>query len=114
MRGNAVSCPPLWLSGRGRAKFAFEGARVTRRFRLTRCDLPRQVQYLEMIFYVRDPDGTSRRVAESFSMRHFFRYEVEHLLARCGFEVEALYSDYDKSPYGSKSPGELIFVARKT
>ena len=41
-------------------------------------------------------------------MRYLFRYEVEHLLARCGFEVEALYADYDKSPYGSKYPGELI------
>jgi hypothetical protein len=41
------------------------------------------------------------------------RFEVEHLLARCGFEVEALYADYDRSPYGSKYPGELIFVARR-
>ena len=40
--------------------------------------------------------------------------EAEHLLARCGFKVEALYADYDKSPYGSTYPGELIFVARKT
>jgi hypothetical protein len=34
-------------------------------------------------------------------------------LARCGFEVEVVYADYDKSPYGSKYPGELIFVAKK-
>ena len=27
--------------------------------------------------------------------------------------VEQLYADYDKSPYGSKYPGELIFVAGK-
>ena len=30
-----------------------------------------------------------------------------------GFEVEELYADNDKSPYGYKYPGELIFVARK-
>ena len=46
-------------------------------------------------------------------MRYLFRYEVEHLLARSGFEVEALFSDFDRSPIGSKYPGELIFVARK-
>jgi hypothetical protein len=46
-------------------------------------------------------------------MRYLFRFEVEHLLARCGFAVEALYGDYDKCPYGSKYPGELIFVATK-
>ena len=38
----------------------------------------------------------------------------KHLLARAGFRVEQLYADYDKSPYGSKYPGELIFVAGKT
>jgi hypothetical protein len=46
-------------------------------------------------------------------MRYLFRFEAEHLLARAGFKVEQLYADYDKSPFGSKYPGELIFVARK-
>jgi hypothetical protein len=46
-------------------------------------------------------------------MRYLFRYEAEHLLRRAGFEVEQLYADYDKSLYGSKQPGELIFVASK-
>jgi len=46
-------------------------------------------------------------------MRYLFRFEAEHLLVRAGFEVEQLYADYDKSLYGSKYPGELIFVARK-
>jgi hypothetical protein len=27
--------------------------------------------------------------------------------------VEEVYADYDKSPYGTKYPGELIFVAKK-
>jgi hypothetical protein len=47
-------------------------------------------------------------------MRYLFRFEAEHLLTRCGFAVKALYGDYDKSPYGSKYPGELLFVAAKT
>jgi hypothetical protein len=46
-----------------------------------------------------------------FSMRYLFKFEVEHLLVRCGFGVESVYADYDESPYGSKYPGELIFVA---
>jgi hypothetical protein len=46
-------------------------------------------------------------------MRYLFRFEAEHLLARCGFDVEHVYADYDKTPYGSKYPGELIFVAKK-
>ncbi|MBI4611172.1 MAG: hypothetical protein HY726_19455 [Candidatus Rokubacteria bacterium] len=43
----------------------------------------------------------------------FFRFEVEHLLARSGFRVEEVYADYDWSPYGSKEPGELIVMALK-
>jgi len=46
-------------------------------------------------------------------MRYFFRFEVEHLLARAGFDVEHLYADFDRSPFGSKHSSELIFVARK-
>jgi hypothetical protein len=43
-------------------------------------------------------------------MRYFFRFEAEHLLARAGFQIEHLYAAADKSPYGSRYPGELFFV----
>jgi hypothetical protein len=46
-------------------------------------------------------------------MRYLFRFEVEHLLARSGFTVEHVYADYERNPYGSHYPGELIVVARK-
>ena len=48
-----------------------------------------------------------------FPMRYLYRIEAEHLLARCGFTVEQLFTDYDKQPYGAICPGDLIFVARK-
>jgi len=51
---------------------------------------------------------------QAFPLRHLFRYEAEHLLARTGFIVEHVYADYDKSPYGSKYPGELLMVARRS
>ena len=44
-------------------------------------------------------------------MRYLFRHELEHLLARAGFAIDALYGDYDRSPYDDDSP-ELIVVAR--
>jgi hypothetical protein len=61
---------------------------------------------------VSHPDGREERLVHAFPLRYFFRFEVEHLLARAGFQVEHVYADYDKSPYGSKYPGELLFVAR--
>ena len=90
-----------------------DGRRVLRRSRVTKRDVFKQYQDVELIYYVTHPDGRTERFVHAFPMRYLFRYEVEHLLARCGFEVEALYADYDKSAYGSKYPGELIFVAKK-
>ena len=90
-----------------------DGRRVLRRARITARDYFNQVQDAELIYYVRHPDGRQERLVHAFPMRYLFRFEAEHLLARCGFEVEALYADYDCSPYGSKYPGELIFVAHR-
>jgi len=90
-----------------------DGRRVVRRDRIVSRDLFNQISYVELVYYVTHPDGREERLVHSFPMRHLFRFEAEHLLARCGFEVEQVYADYDKSPYGSKYPGELILVARK-
>jgi len=90
-----------------------DGRRVVRRQRIASCDLFNQVQDCELIYYVTYPNGREERLVHRFEMRYFFRCELEHLLARCGFQVEAVYAGYDKSPYGSKYPGELIVVAGK-
>ena len=90
-----------------------DGRKVIRRHKIVSRDVANQIQQVELIYYVTHPDGRQERLVQAFPMRYLFRFEAEHLLARAGFEVENLYADYDKSPYGSKYPGELIFVARK-
>jgi hypothetical protein len=45
---------------------------------------------------MRNPEGLGRRA----------------FLKTAGFTVEHLYAGFDRSPYGSQYPGELIFVAR--
>lgn len=89
-----------------------DGRKVVRFSKTVSRDQANQVIHVELIHYVTYPDGRKERLVHAFPMRYFFRYEAEHLLARCGFEVEHLYADYDKSPYGTKYPGELIFVAK--
>jgi SAM-dependent methyltransferase len=90
-----------------------DGRRVIRRHKTVSRDRAHQVNHVELIYYVTHPDGREERWLHAFPMRYLYRFEAEHLLVRCGFEVEALYADFDKSPYGSKVPGELVFVARK-
>jgi SAM-dependent methyltransferase len=91
-----------------------DGRKVIRRHSVLSRDTANQINYVELVHYVTHPDGRQERLVQAFPMRYLFKFEAEHLLVRAGFTVEQLYADYDKSPYGSKYPGELIFVAGKT
>jgi hypothetical protein len=90
-----------------------DGRKVLRRLHVLARDFFRQTQDMEFIHRVTYPDGREERLVQRFTMRYLFRYEAEHLLVRSGYEVENVYADFDKSPFGSKYPGELIFVTRK-
>jgi SAM-dependent methyltransferase len=76
-------------------------------------DYQRQIIHEVLTYEIRYPDGREERLLYPSDIRFYFRYEVEHLLARAGFAVEVVYGDFDKTPFGEKPPGELIFVARK-
>ncbi len=65
---------------------------------------------VEMIFSVKHPGGRQERLVFAWPLRYFFRYEVEHLLARCGFKVAAEYGDFDRTSLHDDSP-EMIFAA---
>jgi len=90
-----------------------DGRHVIRRQTICSRDYANQVNQIELIYYVTHPDGRKERLVHASTMRYLYRFEAEHLLVRCGFEVEEVYADYDRSPYGSKYPGELIFIAKK-
>ncbi|MCW8133492.1 MAG: class I SAM-dependent methyltransferase [Planctomycetota bacterium] len=90
-----------------------DGRRVSRWARIAERNYAMQYNDVELVYEVKHPDGRAEQIVFAFRMRYLFRYEAEHLLVRAGFEVEALYADYDKSAYGTKYPGELIFVAKK-
>ena len=70
-------------------------------------------QTMEVRFrYERRRDG---RVIDSreakAQMRWFFRYELEHLLARSGFSRFELFGGFDRRPYDYVS-GETVVIAR--
>jgi SAM-dependent methyltransferase len=89
-----------------------DGRRFRRTWRVVAFRRREQINEVEFAFYVTHADGRQERFVEQFPMRYFFRYELEHLLANCGFRVEALYGDFDKSPLKEDSP-EMILVARR-
>ncbi len=89
-----------------------EGIKVLRFNKTVSRDLVSQIIRVELVYYLTHPDGQKERLVHAFPLRYLFRFEVEHLLSRCGFEVEDIYADYQKNPLGYTYPGELIFVAR--
>jgi SAM-dependent methyltransferase len=89
------------------------GGRTLRRtHRLAALHRAEQVNDVELIYYVTYSDGHIERLMQAFPFRYFFRYEVEHLLARCGFRLAELFGNFDRSPLKDESP-EMIFVAEK-
>ena len=60
-----------------------------------------------------DDEGTvARRFYRDFQLRYVHRWEMHHLLELCGFEVLALYGDFDKSPFDESST-EMVWVAKE-
>ncbi|HET6323146.1 MAG TPA: class I SAM-dependent methyltransferase [Planctomycetaceae bacterium] len=98
----------------GGEPFTLPDGRVVQRMeRVSSRDYLRQVVNAELISYVTHPDGRRERFVQALQMRYLFRYEIEHLLARCGFEVEAAYGDYNRTPLEAGPGQELVYVARK-
>jgi SAM-dependent methyltransferase len=90
-----------------------DGRHVERKERIRARDYLRQIVNAELIFYVTYPDGRRERLVQDLEMRYLFRFEVEHLLARSGFEVVAAYGDYNRTPLEAVPPQELLYIARK-
>ncbi len=101
-----------------KSEIEFEGAQLpdgrslSRSSRVAGFHRAQQINDCELIYDVTHPDGRTERLIHDFPLRYFFRYEVEHLLARSGFQVAKLFGDYDRSALTDESP-EMIFVARK-
>ena len=107
----ALAKDDIGVESEPEAEFTTEdGRRVLRTHKMVDRDLFNQIVYAELIYYVTHPDGREERLVHAFPMRYLFRFEAEHLLARAGFRMEAVYGDYDRSDFGSNYPGELILV----
>ncbi len=89
-----------------------DGRRLRRTHKVLSFNRSDQTSEVELIYYLTGVDGKSTRTVQSFPFRHFFRYEMEHLLTRCGFEVVDLFGKFDRSPLTDDSP-EMIFICKK-
>ncbi|MBV9174508.1 MAG: class I SAM-dependent methyltransferase [Chloroflexi bacterium] len=87
------------------------GMVVSRVESVVRTDLAQQVRVTRSIYEVIDAHGKPvfKRMVE-WPYRYIHRFEAEHLLARAGFRVEAVYGGYNREPFTSES-ATMLFVA---
>jgi SAM-dependent methyltransferase len=91
-------------------RFTIDGEEVVR-YESVRRDAGAQLLSVRMR-YARE--GAGREVASEeveFQMRWFYRFELEHLLARAGFGDVTIYGDFERRPFGTDSP-DIVAVAR--
>ena len=81
-------------------------------YQQTAYDFHNQIVGVRMLIDELDASGAVvRRLHRAYRLRYAHRWEIHHLLAACGFEVEALYGDFDLSDFDESSE-EMIWVAR--
>jgi SAM-dependent methyltransferase len=82
-----------------------------RRYLTARSDLVRQMTRARMTF-VWDEGNEERRADWDFEMRFFFRYEIEHLVARSKLCLVAMHGDFEEGPLDEGSR-EFVVVCRR-
>ena len=75
-------------------------------------DFGEQLQDTLFIYEEVAADGMVRRTLCPFLLRFLWRSEAELMLSLCGFEVGAVWGDFDGGPYAADSE-HIILAARK-
>jgi SAM-dependent methyltransferase len=85
--------------------------RRLRRLVSARADIVSQLTHGRMTF-VWDEDDGEHRGAWDFDLRFFFRYEIEHLVARSCLALETIHGDFAEGAL-SESSKEFVVVCRR-
>lgn len=92
----------------GDLRFQLDGHEVVRYVSLRR-DPVRQMVEARMRFETLREGQAIKNETELVRMRWFTRFELEHLMARAGYENITIYGDFDRTPVEHGSP-ELVVV----
>lgn len=86
-----------------------DGRSFRRAYRVVAVRWVDQVSESELIYYVTPrPGAAAERHVQAFEMRWFLRAELEHLLARSGFRIRAIYGDFARGPLVDGSPEQIV------
>jgi ubiquinone/menaquinone biosynthesis C-methylase UbiE len=99
-----------WIAAPGDAErldatFTIDGVQTRRYAKTTGVDLAAQTLDVTFRFEPANAEGNT-----TVRLRWFYRYEIEHLLARAGFTDLTIYGGYDRRPW--RPEGDTVIVAR--
>jgi SAM-dependent methyltransferase len=80
----------------------YEKGKMLQRLASVKTDYINQTNHINMKLKWEDSNGLNI-VDNKFSMRYYFRYELEHLIRESGMKIKNMYGDYNYSPLTNKS-----------
>lgn len=78
---------------------------------VSRLDRVEQLMHVTWIYDEIGDEGGLRRTVVPVLIRYFFYAEIRLLLEVCGFEVDEVFGDFDRSPFEDGAP-RMILVAK--
>ena len=90
------------------------GVTLVRTETVVSTDLATQLRVIRSAYEMVTDDGTVTKRFVEWLYRYTYRFEVELLLERAGFEVEAIYGGYEREPFVSDSRLMLAVARRST
>lgn len=77
-------------------------------------DLASQTIDTTVFFDATSDTGQVTRFVDRYSTRYIHHFELEHLLARTGWDIVSIYGGYDLEPYDSESERLIVLATTST
>jgi len=76
-------------------------------------NMAEQISEIDFLYEEYDAEGNFKRKARHLTMGIIFRFEMQFMLEKNGFEIVEFYGDYNKSPFTTRSQ-QMIFICKKS
>lgn len=91
----------------------YEPGKKLRRITSMHADVVNQISYITMELEWETEPGKWEKEKWDLLLRTFFRYELEHLIARSKLEIVHIFGDYKESPLTRNSKDFVVLCKRK-
>ena len=71
-----------------------------------------QLMSIDFLYEEYDKNGNLNKSARHLDMAIIFRFEMQMMLEKNGFEIVEFFGNYDKSEFTNKSP-QMIYICKK-